>query len=77
MRFAIDVVRLGALAVKSIWASVDEVVTVVLSPALFFHLAASTRPDASNALLKFIRRSDPKAVVLVDAEVALGTAWRL
>jgi hypothetical protein len=71
VRFAIDVVRLDALAVGSIRASGDEAVAVVLSPAIFRHLAA-TRPDASDALLEFIRRADPRVVVLVDAEVALG-----
>lgn len=71
VRFAIDVVRLGALAIGSLRASVDEAVAVVLSPAIFRHLAA-TRPDASDALLEFIRRADPQVVVLVDAEVALG-----
>ncbi|KAM0826157.1 hypothetical protein ACQ4PT_069070 [Festuca glaucescens] len=71
VRFAIDVVRLDALAVGSIRASGDEAVAVVLSPAIFRHLAA-TRPDASDALLEFIRRADPRVVVLVDAEVSLG-----
>ena len=72
VRFAIDVVRLGALAIGSIRASADEAVVVVLSPAIFRHLAASTRPDASDALLEFIRRADPQVVVMVDAEIALG-----
>lgn len=71
VRFSVDIVRLGALAIGSIRASCDEAVAVVLSPAIFRHLAA-TRPDASDALMEFIRRTDPKVVVLVDAEVALG-----
>ncbi|KAM0847359.1 hypothetical protein ACQ4PT_055064 [Festuca glaucescens] len=71
VRFAIVVVRLDALAGGTIRASGDEAVAIVLSPAIFRHLAA-TRPDASDALLEFIRRTDPRVVVLVDAEVSLG-----
>ena len=46
VRFAINVVWLGALVVESIRASVDEAVAVVLSPAIFRHLAASTEYQA-------------------------------
>lgn len=74
VRFAIDVVRLGGLgtlALGSIRTSGSEAVAVVLSPAIFRHLAA-TSADASDALLHFIQRTAPHAVVFVDAEVVPG-----
>ncbi|XP_072979448.1 scarecrow-like protein 15 [Typha angustifolia] len=64
LRLAVDLVLAASLS--SLRLATGEPVAVVLSPAIFRSLGGA--PESSAALLRFVRRASPRAVVFVDAD---------